>query len=128
MSKTISKIEGTCRNIHGPGGAVFGEFFLKFNCEPHYSNKKNAIKPSRAISAINLRSPLDKVHYRGHTELLRVWREGDAGLPPRGRPVHGGSNSSASTPQDIGRTPTSRGNPWVGRWRNTKKHSVRVGP
>ena len=27
MSKMISKIGGTCRNIQGPGGVVFGEFF-----------------------------------------------------------------------------------------------------
>ena len=27
MSKTISKIGGTCRNKQGPGGVVFGEFF-----------------------------------------------------------------------------------------------------
>ena len=27
MSKTISKVGGTCRNIQGPGGVVFGEFF-----------------------------------------------------------------------------------------------------
>ena len=31
MSKTISKIGGTCRNIQLPGGDVFGEFFLKKN-------------------------------------------------------------------------------------------------
>jgi hypothetical protein len=30
VSKTISKIGGTCRNIQGPGGVVFGEFFLVF--------------------------------------------------------------------------------------------------
>jgi hypothetical protein len=30
VSKTISKIEGTCRNIQLPGGDVFGEFFLYF--------------------------------------------------------------------------------------------------
>ena len=29
MSKTISKIKGTCRNIQRPGGDVFGEFFPK---------------------------------------------------------------------------------------------------
>jgi hypothetical protein len=29
VSKTISKIGGTCRNIQGPGGVVFGEFFHK---------------------------------------------------------------------------------------------------
>jgi hypothetical protein len=27
----ISKIGGTCRNIQGPGGVVFGEFFLELN-------------------------------------------------------------------------------------------------
>ena len=30
MSKTISKIGGTCRNIQLPGGDVFGEFFHSF--------------------------------------------------------------------------------------------------
>jgi hypothetical protein len=30
VSKTISKIKGTCRNIQRPGGDVFGEFFLVF--------------------------------------------------------------------------------------------------
>jgi hypothetical protein len=30
VSKTISKIGGTCRNIQGPEGVVFGEFFLVF--------------------------------------------------------------------------------------------------
>ena len=29
MSKTISKIKGTCRNIQRPGSDVFGEFFLR---------------------------------------------------------------------------------------------------
>ncbi len=31
VSKTISKIGGTCRNIQGPGGVVFGEFFPYLN-------------------------------------------------------------------------------------------------
>jgi hypothetical protein len=46
VSKTISKIGGTCRNIQLLGGDVYGEFFL-LNLMTSCSNTSNG-KPSSA--------------------------------------------------------------------------------
>ncbi len=75
---------------------------LQFNCKPHYSNEKKLIKSYRAISAINLRSPLGSGGGRGLAVAATAWHQRGLGSGSLAaarlwkRQCSGGSSSSAA--------------------------------